>query len=154
MSFSLSLLWATISTAGWLLASANGAVARTKDGSKGADAESAEPTASELVHGIMGNTLTLGRMVVRAGIACAAEVWERAARIWAEAQANPSKRELRAQRTAPRVVPGMVTTHEWTVPDLGKRPNDNIDSNVEAASLSAGTAASTANEISNSGKED
>jgi hypothetical protein len=48
----------------------------------------------------------------------------------------------------------MVTTHEWTVPDLGKRPNDNIDSNVEAASLSAGTAASTANEISNSGKED
>lgn len=146
MSFSLSLLWATISSAGWLLASANGAVARTK--------ESAEPTASELVHGIMGNTLTLGRMVVRAGITCAAKVWERAARIWAEAQANPSKQELRAQRTAPRVVPGMVTTHEWTVPDLGKRPNDNIDSNVEAASLSAGTAASTANEISNSGKED
>ena len=146
MSFSLSLLWATISSAGWLLASANGAVARTK--------ESAEPTASELVHGIMGNTLTLGRMVVRAGIACAAEVWERAARIWAEAQANPSKRELRAQRSAPRVVPGMVTTHEWTVPAIGKPSTDsNVDAST-AASTAASAAMSTANEISNNGKED
>jgi len=139
MSFSFSLLWATISSAGWLLARANGAVARTN--------EPAEPTASELVHGIVGNTLTLGRMVVRAGIACAAEVWERAARIWADAQANPSKRELRAQRSAPRVVPGMVTTHEWTVPAVG-RPS--TDSNVDATH----SASSTANEISNNGKED
>ena len=146
MPFLLSHLWATISSAGWLLASASGAGMKTKDGSKGADAE---PTASELVHAIVGNTLTLGRMVLRAGSACAADVWERAARIWAEAQANPSKRELRAQRTAPRVVPGVVNTNEWTVPAFGKPPVASTDSNLDATH-----AASVANEMSSDGKED
>jgi hypothetical protein len=112
----LSLLWATISSVGWLLATTKGAE---------------QPTAHELVKGIVGNTLALGRLVLGAGVAYVVELSDRAAKVWAEAQNNPTKRELRAQRAAPRMVPEVISANEWTAPKCVGTGTENVGTEVK-----------------------